>query len=146
MPQATTRQPPTPCWPYFRNRTSGPLPGVETDAPTSPPDEQRWADEALEHRFFVHAGYQPSYFYGDDIDWQYWPVRDNELRWQLHRMKWWAPMGKAYRRSGDERYAAEWCAEYLDWIRKNPSPSMTKAASATGPRPTTSASPGDPSK
>ena len=35
-------------------------------------------------------------------------------------MKWGAPMGKAYRRSGDERYAAEWCAEYLDWIRKNP--------------------------
>ncbi len=105
---------------YFRNRTSVRCPGVETDAPDITPDEQRWADEALEHRFFVHAGYQPSYFYGDDIDWQYWPVRDNELRWQLHRMKWWAPMGKAYRRSGDERYAAEWCAEYLDWIRKNP--------------------------
>ena len=105
---------------YFRNRTSVRCPGVETDAPDITPDEQRWADEALEHRFFVHAGYQPSYFYGDDIDWQYWPVRDNELRWQLHRMKWWAPMGKAYRRSGNERYAAEWCAEYLDWIRKNP--------------------------
>ena len=105
---------------YFRNRTSVRCPGVETDAPAITPDEQRWADEALEHRFFVHAGYQPSYFYGDDIDWQYWPVKDNELRWQLHRMKWWAPMGKAYRRSGDERYAAEWCAEYLDWIRKNP--------------------------
>lgn len=28
--------------------------------------------------------------------------------------------GKAYRLSGDERYAAEWCAEYLDWMRKNP--------------------------
>ena len=105
---------------YFRNRTSVRCPGVETDAPEITPDEQRWADEALEHRFFVHSGYQPSYFYGNDIDWQYWPVRDNELRWQLHRMKWWVPMGKAYRRSGDERYAAEWCAEYLDWIRKNP--------------------------
>ena len=105
---------------YFRNRTSVRCPGVETDAPEITPDEQRWADEALEHRFFVHSGYQPSYFYGNDIDWQYWPVRDNELRWQLHRMKWWVPMGKAYRRSGNERYAAEWCAEYLDWIRKNP--------------------------
>lgn len=105
---------------YFRNRTPVRCPGVETEFPTITPEEQRWADEALEHRFFVHSGYQPSYFYGDDIDWQYWPVRDNELRWQLHRMKWWVPMGKAYRRSGDERYAAEWCAEYLDWIRKNP--------------------------
>ena len=105
---------------YYRSRTGVRCPEVNLDSVTLSPDEQRWADEALEHRFFVHTGYQPSYFYGDDIDWQYWPVRDNELRWQLHRMKWWVPMGKAYRLSGDERYAKEWCAEYLDWIRKNP--------------------------
>ncbi|WP_300257534.1 heparin-sulfate lyase HepC [uncultured Alistipes sp.] len=105
---------------YFRLRRGIVCPGVVPDSAVISADEQRWADEALDHRFFVHSGYQPSYFYGDDIDWQYWPVRDNELRWQLHRMKWWVPMGKAYRRSGDERYAAEWCAEYLDWIRKNP--------------------------
>ena len=36
--------------------------------------------------FFVHKGYQPSYNYGKDINWQYWPVQDNELRWQLHRL------------------------------------------------------------
>ncbi|WP_300797848.1 heparin-sulfate lyase HepC [uncultured Alistipes sp.] len=105
---------------YYRHRTEVVCPDVDTAAIVITPGEQRWADEALEHRFFVHTGYQPSYFYGDDIDWQYWPVRDNELRWQLHRMKWWVPMGKAYRLSHDERYAAEWCAEYLDWMRKNP--------------------------
>ena len=105
---------------YYRSRTGVRCPEVNLDSVTLSPDEQRWADEALEHRFFVHTGYQPSYFYGDDIDWQYWPVRDNELRWQLHRMKWWVPMGKTYRLSSDERYAKEWCAEYLDWIRKNP--------------------------
>ncbi len=105
---------------YFRTRRGVVCPEVDLDSVVISADEQRWADEALEHRFFVHSGYQPSFFYGDDIDWQYWPVKDNELRWQLHRMKWWVPMGKAYRRSGDERYAAEWCAEYLDWIRKNP--------------------------
>lgn len=105
---------------YYRRRTGVVSPDVDLANISITPDEQRWADEAMEHRFFVHAGYQPSYFYGDDIDWQYWPVKDNELRWQLHRMKWWVPMGKAYRLSGDERYAAEWCAEYLDWMRKNP--------------------------
>lgn len=83
-------------------------------------EQRRWADEALEHKFFVHTGYQPSFFYGDDINWQYWPVRDNELRWQLHRTKWWVPMGKAYRLTGDEKYAREWTLQYLDWIKKNP--------------------------
>ena len=105
---------------YYRTRRGVVCPDVRLDAVTVTPDERRWADEALEHRFFVHAGYQPSFFYGEDIDWEYWPVRDNELRWQLHRMKWWAPMGKVDRLTGDERYAAEWCAEYLDWMRKNP--------------------------
>ena len=82
--------------------------------------QQEWADEALEHTFYVHDGYQPSFNYGEDIDWQYWPVRDNELRWQLHRHKWFSPMGYAYRVSGDEKYAKEWAFQYMDWIRKNP--------------------------
>lgn len=84
------------------------------------PDHKKWADEGLEHTFFVHYGYQPSYNYGEDIDWKFWPVRDNELRWQLHRHKWWVPMGKAYRVTGDEKYAVEWTRQYIDWIRKNP--------------------------
>ncbi len=105
---------------YYRNRTSVVNPFVDTRNIEISDDECRWADEALEHRLFVHVGYQPSFFYGDDIDWQYWPVKDNELRWQLHRMKWWAPMGKRYRQTGDERYTREWCAQYLDWIEKNP--------------------------
>lgn len=83
-------------------------------------EHQRWADEALEHKFFVHKGYQPSFNYGANINWKFWPVRDNELRWQLHRQKWFIPMGKAYRISGDETYAMEWMHQYLDWIRKNP--------------------------
>lgn len=84
------------------------------------PEHQKWADDAMEHTFFVHKGYQPSYNYGEDINWEYWPVQDNELRWQLHRQKWFVPMGKAYRVSGDEKYAVEWTKQYLDWIRKNP--------------------------
>ena len=83
-------------------------------------EQQRWADEALEHTFFVHKGYQPSFNYGEDINWKFWPVKDNELRWQLHRHKWFTPMGRAYRVSGDEKYAIEWTKQYIDWIRKNP--------------------------
>ena len=91
-------------------------------------EDQQMADEALEHKFFSHKGYQPSFFYGEDIDWRYWPVQDNELRWQLHRHKWFTPMGKAYRVSGDEKYAREWTLEYIDWIRKNPLVKLDKSA------------------
>lgn len=109
---------------YFRSRQADSrravvLPGFKPTSTISL-QEQKWADEGMEHKFFVHSGYQPSYFYGDDIDWQLWPVKDNELRWQLHRMKWWVPMGKAYRNSGDEKYAKEWMYQYRDWIAKNP--------------------------
>lgn len=104
---------------YFRNRKRIELPGFSVEDKNTE-EEQKWAEEALVHRFFVHSGYQPSFFYGDDIDWQYWPVKDNELRWQLHRTKWWIPLGRAYRNSGDEKYAKEWVYEYIDWIKKNP--------------------------
>lgn len=89
-------------------------------------EQQKWADDALQHTFFVHKGYQPSFNYGEDIDWKYWPVQDNELRWQLHRHKWFVPMGYAYRVSGDEKYAKEWVYQYMDWIRKNPYVKISK--------------------
>ena len=87
---------------------------------------QKWADDALEHRFFVMDSYKEPFHYGDDINWRYWPVEDNELRWQLHRQKWFIPMGKAYRISGDEKYAIEWTKQYIDWIRKNPLVQISK--------------------
>lgn len=105
---------------YYRHRTGIVNPFVDVEHPSISQREQQWADDALAHTFYVHDGYQPSFNYGEDIDWKYWPVKDNELRWQLHRHKWFTPMGKAYRLSGDERYAAEWAAQYMDWIRKNP--------------------------
>ena len=105
---------------YFHERTGVENPEVDLKNIKISDEEQKMADEALEHRFFSHKGYQPSFFYGDDINWAYWPVVDNELRWQLHRHKWWVPMGKAYLVKKDERYAKEWISQYLDWINKNP--------------------------
>lgn len=80
---------------------------------------KKMADDAMQHRLYVADEYEV-YHYGDDIDWTYWPIHENELRWQLHRHKWFTPMGEAYRATGDEKYAEEWVRQYVDWIRKNP--------------------------
>lgn len=105
---------------YYRSRTGISTPDLDLNHLSLSKREQQWADEALEHTFYVHDGYQPSFNYGKDIDWRYWPVKDNELRWQLHRHKWFTPMGKAYRLTKDEKYAEEWALQFADWIRKNP--------------------------
>ena len=111
---------------YYRNRTDIAHPDIDLKNLAISKEEQKWADDAMDHTFFVHKGYQPSYNYGKDINWEYWPVKDNELRWQLHRHKWFTPMGKAYRISGDEKYAKEWAFQYIDWIKKNPLVKMEK--------------------
>ena len=111
---------------YYRARKGIKTPDLNLNKLTIGKDEQKWADDALEHTFFVHKGYQPSFNYGKDINWEYWPVKDNELRWQLHRQKWFIPMGKAYRLSGDEKYAKEWALQFYDWIKKNPLVAMDK--------------------
>ena len=106
---------------YFKDRKGGVTTEIKNVKKVKiNKEQQKWADEALAHTFFAHKGYQPSFNYGEDIDWKYWPVKDNELRWQLHRHKWFTPMGRAYRVSGDEKYAVEWTKQYIDWIRKNP--------------------------
>lgn len=111
---------------YYRARTTVKSPDLNLQKLTISSEEQKWADDGLEHTFFVHKGYQPSLNYGKEINWEYWPVKDNELRWQLHRHKWFTPMGKAYRLSGDEKYAKEWAYQYIDWIKKNPLVKMDK--------------------
>ena len=112
---------------YYRSRTGICTPEIrDINKVKITKEQQEWADDALEHTFFVHKGYQPSFNYGEDINWKYWPIKDNELRWQLHRHKWFVPMGRAYRVSGDEKYAIEWTKQYMDWIKKNPYVSIKK--------------------
>ena len=112
---------------YYRSRTGVSTPDLDLEHLSLSERERGWADDALEHTFYVHDGYQPPFNYGKDIDWRYWPVQDNELRWQLHRHKWFTPMGKAYRLTGDEKYAREWVLQYADWIKKNPLVEIPKA-------------------
>lgn len=105
---------------YYRSRKGVNHPDINLNKVRVSDQDKKWAEDGLKHVFFVHKGYQPSYFYGEDINWRYWPVKDNELRWQLHRTKWWQPMGKVYYATKNEKYAKEWTLQYLDWIKKNP--------------------------
>jgi heparan-sulfate lyase len=116
---------------YYRRRQGVNHPDININKFKVNDEEKKWAEDGLKHVFFVHKGYQPSYFYGDDINWQYWPVKDNELRWQLHRTKWWQPMGKVYYSTKNEKYAQEWVYQYLDWIKKNPLSESKKLKRAT---------------
>jgi len=104
---------------YYRSRTSIQMTDIDLNAVKNTKEEQRWADESLEHKFHAHKGYE-SYFYGKDINWRYWPVEDNELRWQLHRHYWFLPLAKAYYVTRDEKYADALVEHYSDWVKKNP--------------------------
>ena len=110
---------------YYRNRTHIGHPEINAS------DKSNWlgkkigkldaekANKGLEHQFFVHKGY--GYLdYGKDINWDYWPVKDNEIRWQVNRMYWWIPMGKMYWSTADEKYAEEWILQFRDWVKDNP--------------------------
>ncbi len=81
--------------------------------------EMKYAKDALEHVFVGQPSYPP-YFCGEDINWNSRPVPDNEWVWQLNRMYFWDAMGKVYAKTGEERYAKEWCAQLVDWTLKNP--------------------------
>ncbi|MFD1631306.1 heparin-sulfate lyase HepC [Pseudopedobacter beijingensis] len=110
---------------YYKNRTNIVHPDVKVNVAGKPitgslsiADKQK-ADDALSHKFFVMKGYS-AFDYGKDINWQLWPIKDNEVKWQLHRMAWWESMALAYVNTNDEKYSREWVAQYLDWIKKNP--------------------------
>ena len=91
---------------------------VETTGPLDAKN-QEIVDNAMLHRFKTQEAY--GFFdFGKDINWQLWPVKDNEVRWQLHRLKWWLPMALAYKNTKNEAYAKEWIAQFSDWARKNP--------------------------
>ena len=110
---------------YYKNKNATKAPdfsNAETSVDINKPisaEIKAVADSALQHKFKPHKGY--GYFnYGTSINWQLWPIKDNEVRWQLHRVKWWAIMGLTYRATKNEQYAKEWMTQFDDWATKNP--------------------------
>ena len=101
---------------YYRTREGVYIPGEESREASE--KDFLWADDALKHTF--HVLEDTVWNYGKDIDWEYWPVKDIEMRVQLHRQGWWTSLGKAYRTTGKEKYAREYVAEFRDWVKKNP--------------------------
>lgn len=107
---------------YYRSRKGIVNPHVDLSNVRISDKEQKWADLALEHKFYAHEGYEPLFYGKDTINWNYWPVKDDEQRLQFHRHQWYVPMGKAYYLSKNEKYAADWTKVYLDWVANNPVP------------------------
>ena len=101
---------------YYRTREGVYVPGQ--DSKEADETDMLWANDALEHTF--HVLDEPVWNYGRNINWQYWPEKDIEMRVQLHRQGWWTSLGKAWCTTGDKKYAREYVREFRDWGRKNP--------------------------
>jgi heparan-sulfate lyase len=101
---------------YYRSRQGIAIPGQENREASA--RDSLWAEDALQHTF--HVLNDPVWNYGRNIDWTYWPVKDIEMRVQLHRQGWWTSLGLMYCTTGEEKYAREYVYEFRDWVRKNP--------------------------
>jgi hypothetical protein len=83
------------------------------------------AEHAVRHQF-VLQGNEPAGSYvdcGADIDWHTSPNGDREGLFTLNRHRWFGDLARAYRITGDERFAAAFVEQVTDWIRSCPPPS-----------------------
>ncbi len=106
---------------YYKSRQNVnhydvPLFAVEpTDA------ELESANDGLEGYFKSATGYESlCYLIDGEIDWRYFPIQDNEIRWQLHRWYWFDDYAVVYRYGKDEKYFEAWEYQFLDWLEQNP--------------------------
>jgi hypothetical protein len=106
---------------HFRNRTK---PVIEMPAAGS--DTAR-ADRVLRHEF-TSIGYPHTF--GPAIDWHFDKTAEpgsayapnNEWTWQLNRHAEWTALARAYRRTHEEKYAREFVAQMLSWVKDCPMP------------------------
>ena len=106
---------------YYRLRRNVMHPDVSLVNNTITTAIQKSADDGLKYFFRSATGYEPvCYLIDGKIDWRYWPVQDNEIRWQLHRHYWFSDYAKVYRATQDEEYILAWIAQYSDWLEQNP--------------------------
>jgi hypothetical protein len=79
------------------------------------------ADSILEHRFVLGLN-APKITPEGNIAWHSNPTTDREWLYALNRHGWWSILGLAYVQTGDERYAAAFVSQMLDWVRESPLP------------------------
>src|SRR5947209_4647580 len=108
---------------YYRQRAK-PLyfiaPGEKANPKPARPDVAR-AERALRHQF-ESIGYPHTF--GPAIDWHFDKTAEpgskyaanNEWTWQLNRHAEWLAFSRAYRDTGDEKYAREFVAEMTAWV------------------------------
>jgi hypothetical protein len=122
---------------YFRHRSTPRYyiaPGEMANPRPASPDLAR-AEAALRHEV-VSIGYP--YAFRGPIDWHFDLTAEpgskyaanNEWTWQLNRHAEWIALSRAYRDTGDEKYAREFVAQMTQWARECPMP----ADAANGPR------------
>lgn len=75
------------------------------------------AEKALKHIFILHG---ESVAMGESFKWNSFPNAHREQLWSLNRHEWFQSLGKAYRRTGDEKYAIEFNHQISDWIQNCP--------------------------
>lgn len=88
------------------------------------------ASSILEHRVSLY-GHAPRVTSNGRIDWHFNPTSDAEWLWALNRHQWWPIWGLAYAQTHDERYAAAFVDQLLDWIAENPPLAQKNEKSAT---------------
>lgn len=120
---------------YWRSRSDVFNPNVDLITTTILSSQQRIADQALEHRFYINQNYYESvadnvytYFQFEKdgkIDWTFVPDKyasDQEFRYQIHRHNWVPNVAKAYRVFVNEEYAESFRDTYLSWSDTYPVP------------------------
>lgn len=115
-------------WVYSRKATGSRIILVlDSDVPKA----FKEADEICEHKFsYAFAGAERATIqFGEKIDWKANPTK-GEARthlWNeaLNRHFHFNTLSEAYWQSGDEKYAKELVAQWLDWIEQNPVPLLS---------------------
>lgn len=103
---------------YYKTRTK---PGWYCDEPPEgglyPSLDSTTADDVLARRFTISS---KTAQYERKIDWAVVPYGDREYTWLLNRHTYFLELGRAYLRTGDEKYAQAFDEIVTDWIISNP--------------------------
>src|SRR2546425_3145125 len=125
---------------FFEGATHVETPRLITQNVPAYRDETVAVADAVYQRHFDLLGHRGLVF-GDPVDWHLDPISgrraprvhwsridpldpaavgDSKIVWELNRHQWLLDLGRAYRSTGDERYAAA-CARYVrEWMEANP--------------------------